>query len=64
MLTFTRGLALTPKRIFVSTRGVSTLLSLLFALIYTNYLGVDKRSLLVFIMVGTLLSGLIVGSGV
>ena len=52
------------SRWFVSTRGVSTGLALALALSYTKILGVDKRSILAFIMVSALILTFIFTSGI
>ena len=52
------------SRWFVSTRGVSTGLALAMALSYTKILGVDKRSILAFIMVSALILTFIITSGI
>jgi O-antigen/teichoic acid export membrane protein len=51
-------------RIFVSTRGVTSGLALVLALYYTKLLGVEKRSILVFIMVSALVLTVILTSGI
>jgi O-antigen/teichoic acid export membrane protein len=48
----------------VSTRGVTSGLALLLALYYTKLLGVEKRSILVFIMVSALILTVILTSGI
>ncbi|MEI6513832.1 MAG: hypothetical protein WCO51_11255 [bacterium] len=53
-----------PSRWFVSTRGVSTGLALALALSYTKILGVEKRSVLAFIMVSALILTYIFTSGI
>lgn len=53
-----------PGRLFVSTRGVTSGLALLLALYYTKLLGVEKRSILVFIMVSALILTVILTSGI
>jgi len=53
-----------PGRLFVSTRGVTSGLALVLALYYTKLLGVEKRSILVFIMVSALILTVILTSGV
>ena len=52
------------NRWFVSTRGISTGLALGLALSYTKVLGVDKRSILAFIMVSALILTFIITSGI
>ena len=49
---------------FISTRGASSTLSLLLALSYTKILGIDKRSILAFIMVSALILTIILTSGI
>ena len=49
---------------FISTRGISSTLSLLLALSYTKILGIDKRSILAFIMVSALILTIILTSGI
>ena len=51
------------SRWFVSTRGFSSILALLLALSYTKILGIDKRSILAFIMVSALILTVILTSG-
>ena len=51
------------SRWFVSTRGFSSILALLLALSYTKILGIDKRSILTFIMVSALILTVILTSG-
>ena len=53
-----------PSRWFVSTRGVSTGLALVLALSYTKILGVEKRSVLAFIMVSALILTFVLTSGI
>jgi O-antigen/teichoic acid export membrane protein len=53
-----------PGRLFVSTRGFTSGLALVLALYYTKLLGVDKRSILVFIMVSALILTVILTSGI
>ena len=53
-----------PGRLFVSTRGLTSGLALVLALYYTKLLGVEKRSILVFIMVSALILTVILTSGV
>ena len=51
------------SRWFVSTRGFSSILALILALSYTKILGIDKRSILAFIMVSALILTVILTSG-
>ena len=51
------------SRWFVSARGFSSILALLLALSYTKILGIDKRSILAFIMVSALILTVILTSG-
>ena len=51
------------SRWFISTRGFSSILALLLALSYTKILGIDKRSILAFIMVSALILTIILTSG-
>ena len=51
------------SRWFVSTRGFSSILALLLALSYTKILGIDKRSILAFVMVSALILTVILTSG-
>jgi len=51
------------SRWFISTRGFSSVLALLLALSYTKILGIDKRSILAFIMVSALILTVILTSG-
>jgi len=51
------------SRWFISTRGLSSVLALFLALGYTKLLGVEKRSVLAFIMVSALLLTIIFTSG-
>ena len=53
-----------PSRLFMSTRGLTSGLALVLALYYTKLLGVEKRSILVFIMVSALILTVIFTSGV
>ena len=53
-----------PSRWFVSTRGVSTGLALALALSYTKILGVEKRSVLAFIMISALILTFLLTSGI
>ena len=53
-----------PSRLFLSTRGLTSGLALVLALYYTRLLGVEKRSILVFIMVSALILTVIFTSGV
>ena len=53
-----------PSRWFVSTRGVSTGLALALALSYTRILGVEKCSVLAFIMVSALILTFLLTSGI
>jgi O-antigen/teichoic acid export membrane protein len=53
-----------PSRLFLSTRGFTSGLALVLALYYTKLLGVEKRSVLVFIMVTALILTVIFTSGV
>jgi O-antigen/teichoic acid export membrane protein len=53
-----------PSRLFLSTRGLTSGLALVLALYYTKLLGVEKRSILVFIMVTALILTVIFTSGV
>lgn len=53
-----------PGRLFVSTRGVTSGLAMVLALYYTKLLGVEKRSILVFIMVSALILTVILTSGI
>jgi len=51
------------NRWFVSTRGLSSVLALLLALTYTKLLGLEKRSVLAFIMVSALILTILLTSG-
>lgn len=53
-----------PNRRFVLTRGVSTALALLLALAYTKVLGVEKRSVLAFVMTASLIFTILLTSGI
>ena len=53
-----------PSRWFVSTRGISTGLALALALSYTKILGVEKRSVLAFIMISALILTFLLTSGI
>jgi O-antigen/teichoic acid export membrane protein len=53
-----------PGRLFLSTRGVTSGMALVLALYYTKLLGVEKRSILVFIMVTALILTVIFTSGI
>jgi len=52
------------SRWFISTRGFSSVLALMLALSYTKILGIDKRSILAFIMVSALILTIIFTSGI
>jgi len=52
-----------PSRLFLSTRGLTSGLALVLALYYTKLLGVEKRSILVFIMVSALILTVVFTSG-
>ena len=64
MLRLREFLGGSANRWFVSTRGISTGLALGLALSYTKVLGVDKRSILAFIMVSALILTFIITSGI
>ena len=64
MLRLRQILGGSPSRWFVSTRGISTGLALALALSYTKVLGVEKRSILAFIMVSALILTFIFTSGI
>lgn len=51
------------SRLFVGSRGVSSVLALLLALTYAKLLGLEKRSVLAFIMVSALILTIIFTSG-
>ena len=51
------------SRWFISTRGLSSVLALLLALTYTKLLGLEKRSVLAFIMVSALILTILLTSG-
>jgi O-antigen/teichoic acid export membrane protein len=51
------------SRWFISTRGLSSVLALLLALSYTKLLGLEKRSVLAFIMVSALILTILLTSG-
>ncbi len=53
-----------PSRLFLSTRGLTSGLALVLALYYTKLLGVEKRSILVFIMVSALILTVLSTSGI
>ncbi len=53
-----------PSRLFLSTRGLTSGLALVLALYYTKLLGVEKRSILVFIMVTALILTVLLTSGI
>ena len=53
-----------PSRLFLSTRGLTSGLALALALYYTKLLGVEKRSILVFIMVSALILTVLLTSGI
>jgi O-antigen/teichoic acid export membrane protein len=53
-----------PSRLFLSTRGLTSGLALVLALYYTKLLGVEKRSILVFIMVTALILTVLSTSGI
>ena len=52
------------NRRFVITRAASTALALFLALVYTKVLGVDKRSVLAFVMTASLIVTIIFTSGI
>ncbi len=52
-----------PGKIFIATRGTTSGMALLIALFYTKLLGIDKRSVLAFVMVGALLLTILFISG-
>jgi hypothetical protein len=52
-----------PTRLFLSVRGISSAIALVLALSYTKILGIEKRSLLTFIMVSALILTIILTSG-
>lgn len=52
------------NRRFVLTRGVSTALALVLALYYTKVLGIEKRSVLAFIMTSSLIFTILLTSGI
>lgn len=52
------------NRRFVLTRGVSTGLALLLALFYTKVLGIEKRSVLAFVMTASLIFTILLTSGI
>ena len=64
MLNLRQILGGSPGRWFVSTRGISTGLALALALSYTKFLGVDKRSILAFIMVSAVILAFVFTSGI
>ena len=49
---------------YISTRGLSSVIALILALSYTKVLGIDKRSILAFIMVSALILTIILTSGI
>ena len=51
------------SRLFISVRGISSVLALVLALSYTKLLGIEKRSLLAFIMVSALILTITLTSG-
>jgi O-antigen/teichoic acid export membrane protein len=51
------------SRLFITTRGISSALALLLALTYTKLLGLEKRSVLTFIMVSALILTIVFTSG-
>lgn len=53
-----------PSRLFLSTRGFTSGLALVLALYYTKLLGIEKRSILVYIMVTALILTVIFTSGI
>ena len=52
-----------PSRLYLSTRSLTSGLALILALFYTKLLGVEKRSILVFIMVSALILTVLFTSG-
>lgn len=53
-----------PNRRFVLIRGISTALALLLALFYTKVLGIEKRSVLAFVMTASLIFTILLTSGI
>ena len=53
-----------PSRLFLSTRGLTSGLALVLALYYTKLLGVEKRSILVFIMISALILTVLSTAGI
>lgn len=53
-----------PNRRFVLIRGTSTALALLLALFYTKVLGIEKRSVLAFVMTASLIFTILLTSGI
>lgn len=64
MVKFTETFIGSPNRRFVLTRGISTALALLLALFYTKVLGIDKRSVLTFVMTSSLIFTIVLTSGI
>lgn len=64
MVKFTGVFVGSPNRRFVVIRGISTAFALLLALLYTKVLGIDKRSVLAFVMTSSLIFTIVLTSGV
>lgn len=64
MIKFSTIFVGSANRRFVLTRGVSTGLALLLALFYTKVLGIEKRSVLAFVMTASLIFTILLTSGI
>ena len=64
MLGLNKLLSVSAGKWFVSTRGLSSMLSLALALSYTKILGLEKRSILTFIMVSAVILTTLLTSGI
>lgn len=63
MSRLSKTLGVSATSLFVSVRGISSVLALGLALSYTKILGIEKRSLLAFIMVSALILTIVLTSG-
>ncbi len=57
-------IAMSAGKSYISIRGLSSVIALILALSYTKVLGIDKRSILAFIMVSALILTIILTSGI
>ena len=59
-----KRLFLSGDRLFISLRALSTITALVFALVYSKHLGVERRGLLTFIMTTNLVFSILLISGI